>query len=454
MVNPQSLSIERGEKSALSDASMTTSPLDATAYQSVRSAAFFSHTYTSLGFYLKPFTVSMKVGAQVLSRKMKSHLDGVSFAESQETFVDGGSEKSALGDLRNDLSMTYVRMYASPEADFNQGGWHIRFYMPIAYTPYYYKKHCMAASKNAGDENSLNAYKAQVAPQLSVGYYLTSHLQATLSGGISQREVDEQNFYLGWILRDYRNLYRGMVDYTMDKTKNVAFNLNYKLPLAAFFANAYVHKTWTDNHLTTARDFVGDYILNSFVGNKSKTENLMAGGKISKGLGFMHGLISVGFEYMAFEGTLLQNDSPSKYSSGNYMLTAKWNGRPMDWLNFTYELNWSKDDMRLKDIDFTSSSTNLAQHLTCNFHFFKSWFIKLQGDHYRNQVSEDQHKSLFLADASTSYALKSGIEFSLSAFNLFNQRTYGYTTYSSLTRMSKEYQLRGRTIIGSIFFHF
>ena len=451
LVNPQSLSIERGEKSALSDAATTT---NSSAYQSVRSAAFFSHTYTSLGFYLKPFTVSMKVGVQVLSRTMKSHLDGVSFAENQETFVDGGSEDVALENHRNDLSMTYVRMYASPEAEFNQNGWHIRFYMPIAYTPYYYKEHCMTASKNACDESSWNACKAQVAPQLSVGYYLTSHLQATLSGGISQREVDEQNFYLGWILRDYRNLYRGMVDYTMDKTKNVAFNLNYKLPLAAFFANAYVHKTWTDNHLTTARDFVGDYILNSFVGNKSKTENLMAGGKISKGLGFMHGLISVGFEYMAFEGTLLQNDSPSKYSSGNYMLTAKWNGRPMDWLNFTYELNWSKDDMRLKDIDFTSSSTNLAQHLTCNFHFFKSWFIKLQGDHYRNQVSEDQHKSLFLADASTSYALKSGIEFSLSAFNLFNQRTYGYTTYSSLTRMSKEYQLRGRTIIGSIFFHF
>lgn len=118
------------------------------------------------------------------------------------------------------------------------------------------------------------------------------------------------------------------------------------------------------------------------------------------------------------------------------------------------KLNWSKDDMRLKDIDFTSSSTNLAQHLTCNFHFFKSWFIKLQGDHYRNQVSEDQHKSLFLVDASTSYALKSGIEFSLSALNLFNQHTYGYTTYSSLTRMSKEYQLRGRTILGSVFFHF
>lgn len=288
-----------------------------------------------------------------------------------------------------------------------------------------------------------------------MSYYLTSHLQATLSVGISQRDVDEQNFYQGWILHDYRNLYRGgMVDYTMDKTKNVSLNLNYKRPLAAFFANAYVNKTWMDNHLTTARDFVDDYILNSYYADKSKTENLMAGGRISKGLGFMHGLISVGLDYLQLDGTLRQNDSPSEYSSDSYMLTAKWSGRPVDWFNFTYELNWSKDEMNLKNISLKSSSTSLAQHLTCNFHPLKSWFIKLQGDHYRNQVSEEQHKTLFLTDASTSYSLKSGVEFSLSALNLFNQRTYGYTTCSSLTRMSKSYQLRGKTVMGSVFFHF
>ncbi len=42
-----------------------------------------------------------------------------------------------------------------------------------------------------------NASKTQVAPQLSVSYFLTARLQATLSGGIAQREVDEQNFYQG-----------------------------------------------------------------------------------------------------------------------------------------------------------------------------------------------------------------------------------------------------------------
>ena len=61
--------------------------------------------------------------------------------------------------------------------------------MPITFTPYYYNDKLMGAKENAG--------KTQVAPQLSVSYFLTARLQATLSGGIAQREVDEQNFYQG-----------------------------------------------------------------------------------------------------------------------------------------------------------------------------------------------------------------------------------------------------------------
>ena len=36
--------------------------------------------------------------------------------------------------------------------------------------------------------------------------------------------------------------------------------------------------------------------------------------------------------------------------SDNYMLSAKWSGRPVDWFNFTYELNWDKDKMALKNL--------------------------------------------------------------------------------------------------------
>ncbi len=118
---------------------------------------------------------------------MKSNLEGV---------------PDSLGNMRNQIGMTFFRAYASPEAEYNQGGWHIRFQMPITFTPYYYNDKLMGAKENIS--------KTQVVPQLSVSYFLTARLQATLSGGIAQREVDEQNFYQGLLMRDYRNLYTGL----------------------------------------------------------------------------------------------------------------------------------------------------------------------------------------------------------------------------------------------------
>ena len=44
----------------------------------------------------------------------------------------------------------------------------------------------------------------------------------------------------------------------------------------------------------------------------------------------MHGLVSVGFDYLRFDGFLRQNDSPSAYSSDNYMLSA--NGVVVLWI--------------------------------------------------------------------------------------------------------------------------
>lgn len=400
------------------------------AHQSVQSSAYFNHTHTSLSFYLAPFTVSMEVGVQVLSRAMESRLDGV---------VDSGM-------VRNDVSMTFIRAYASPKAELNKGGWHINFSMPFAYTPYVFN------DKLRGEKEK--AYKAQVSPTLSIRYHFTPRLNGSLSGGIRQSNVSEQNFFRGLIMRDYRNIYKGFVDYTCDNSKNVTLRMEYKRPLATLFMNGFVSKIWTGSHLTTARDFLGDYIVNSYYANESKSEIIMAHGQISKGLSFMRGLVSVSYDYMQSDRTMRQGDVLSDYSSASHTWGAKCNGRPIRWFNFVYEITYDKSVMRMKDADLRSSTTDRMQKLTLNFNPTEQWQIKFVGNHFRNQVADNQHKSLFLADASTSYSLKNGIELSASVFNLFDQRTYGYTVNESLSRMSKEYQLRARTIIGSVFLHF
>lgn len=400
------------------------------AHQSVSSSAYFNHTHTSFDFFINPFTISMEVGIQALNRSMESRLTGV----------------TDTGTVNNDVRMTFVRAYASPKAEFNSKGWHINFKMPFTYTPYLFNDKLENAKQKA--------YKYQISPSLYAGYDINNHLRCGLSGRIAQRDVDEENFFQGLIMHDYRNIHRGFVDFTEDKSKSVNFDIDYKRPLQTIFMNGYVSKSWTESHLTSKRDFFGEYIINSYYSDKSKSEFTMAGAAISKGLGFMRGLVRARFDYMENDGTMRQGDLSSDYKSETYTWGAKLNGRPISWFNFIYEIELDKSVMTMKDADMKSSTTDQSQHLTFNLFPTEQWKLKIVGDHFRNQIAEGQHKNLFLADASTSYSLKNGIELSITAMNLFNQRTYGYTTNESLSRMSQEYKLRARTIIGSVFFHF
>lgn len=168
----------------------------------------------------------------------------------------------------------------------------------------------------------------------------------------------------------------------------------------------------------------------------------------------MQGMVSLSTNYMSLNGSLVQNNGLSNYQSDLLNTTAKINAHPVNWLAIIYELTFGKELMKFKEIDIKSASTSVSQRLTCNLNISKSWVFKLFGEHYSNQISENRHKQLFIADISTAYSFKSGVELSLNIRNLFNQKTYAYTAYSSLTQIHQQYELRTRNIWASVFFHF
>lgn len=76
------------------------------------------------------------------------------------------------------------------------------------------------------------------------------------------------------------------------------------------------------------------------------------------------------------------------------------------------------------------------------------------GEHYYNKMSNNASKHLFLADAEFAYSFARGWELNLYVKNIFNQDKYSYTVYDGLTNMSKEYKIRSRNFLASVFFRF
>lgn len=59
------------------------------------------------------------------------------------------------------------------------------------------------------------------------------------------------------------------------------------------------------------------------------------------------------------------------------------------------------------------------------------------GEHYRNEVSADRFKKVFLLDTKLIFHLNKRMELSADLNNLLNRRTYNYTVITSLTLSSR-----------------
>lgn len=405
--------------------------MDEEQHQDVRSSAFYTNTNTSMAFFVKPVTIAMKMGITGAFRSMESELTGVS---------------DTLGVMNNDLSMNYINLYVSPELEYKKDGLEAKFNMPVSFAPYRY--HDKIQKSIDSDTKFL------LSPRLYIRYYFTSRLSVSVSGRLAQSPVEEQQFYSGLLLQNYRNLSCGFIDYNTANQKSASLNIAYKKPLKAFFANASVIRSWTETKRTSSRSFIDDYILNTSVSQDNSSDVWMLDGNVSKGLDIINGMVSLRSSYMGYNGSIFQNEISTPYSSNTWNITPKINSRIATWCNLSYEFNYGSNRLNVKDTGVKSSSESISQVLSCNFIPGKKYYIQLTGEHYYNKMSNNVSKHLFLADAEFTYSFASGWELNLSVKNIFNQDEYSYTVYDGLTSMSKEYKIRPRNFLASVFFRF
>lgn len=415
-VKPQHLNVTREDKRQKQD---------------IRSAAFYTNTNTSLAFFVKPISIAMKIGIIGVFRSMDSELIGLS---------------DTLGIMNNDLSMSYINLYVSPELEYNNGGFEAKFSMPISFTPYRYRDKIQKST----DSDT----KFLLSPRLYIRYHFTSRLSVSMTGRLAQSPVEEQQFYNGLLLQNYRNLSRGFIDYSTANQKSASLNIAYRRPLNAFFANASVIRSWSKTKRTSNRSFIDDYILNTFIPQNNSSNVWMLNGSVNKGLDMINGMVSLRSSYMGYNGSMFQNEVSTPYSSNTWDITPKINSRIATWCNLSYELNYAKSRLSVKGTGVKSSSQSVSQVLSCNFTPGKKYYIQLTGEHYYNKMANNVSKHLFLADADFTYSFGSGWELNLSVKNIFNQNKYSYTVYDSLTSMNKEYKIRPRNFLASVFFRF
>ena len=391
---------------------------------------FNTDTYVSTDFRVsRGLTIGLRGGLDASVRRLDSRLEG----------VGGSSVSGASGNFRNDLTAAYIRPYVTPSLEYDTKSWEARLSVPVSWARYW------------GLDTDHFIYRASG----SVKYKPGPRLSLTVSGSSSNSGLDIHDFYGGYILRNYRYLTTGSLNTAQDESYSVSGRINFKDPVNMFYIDGAVTRSWNIYQTSSTQDFLGDYIVTGTEYAPSRGESWYASISGNVGIYGINGKVGVTLSYMDFSTTsILQNGVRTPYLSQTISLRPVFNGRFTRWMSLSYELAYSHYILSLPGTGTSEAKDNFNHTLSLNLSPLKNLDLKLSAEHYYTMLTSDQAKNTVLLDASIAWRLKGGVELSLTARNLLNQRTYAYSIFNALQQFSCEYRIRPLNILAGVYFSF
>lgn len=400
-------------------------------HQSVENMAFFTKTNTTFSFFINPFTLSLKADMSGVVRNMASQLEGIT---------------STTYSPSNDMHVRFWDLSITPTLEYNKNGFKGNIVLPISYIPYFLNDRV--------EHDKLTKHRLIISPHIYLKYGLGGGWEASLSGGLSQRKVDEQQFYKGVILRNYRNLSQGFIDFKNDYSYTASTNWIYKDILRMFFFSINLTGNWGYASRTPSIYFIDEYIVNTYQKSDQSKSMWMLSGRLSKGISRIDGMIGLQFSGSTMNSTTYQNDKKNDFRMRNWRISSDFNSRIVKWLDMTYKIEYAQNRLNMKDSDFKSVRNNLAQSLLFIILPRSNYNVKINTEHYYNELTDDLSKNFVFADVDFNYSFKNGWEVGLGVKNIFNKQNYDYTIYNGLSTVYQSFNIRPRNIMATVSFRY
>lgn len=391
--------------------------------QQVKDHAFYTNESAAYAFSVKGITISLEGGVKGYFRTLNTELPDM--------------PEEIPGETTNVLNTNYFTVYATPKFEYWVKRVNFSLSAPVSFAHYTF------------DKALANRSEVYFSPSLSMNWKPNNRFSMGVRGGTGRSPMDLSMIQPGYVMTNYRSFRWGVDDFYNSTSQNVSANISYKHPRRGLFANAFVMQSWSHNPYTLAQQLYGDYVVYSYTSAKSDGQMLMASGNIGKTLDFMRGSANVNGSFSRHESHLISENSAVNSVGTSWSVGAKINGSPLRWLSFDYRLDWTSSCLAMNGTN-ASWLGNIENELLLNIMPHKKWEWHISGEHYRNELTTGQFKNVFLLDTKVIYKLSKRLELSVSLSNIFNQRTYNYTTYNQLTSFESQRWLRGRELLISI----
>ena len=391
--------------------------------QQVKDHAFYTNESAAYAFSVKGITISLEGGVKGYVRTMRSEL------------LDMPEE--IPGETTNVLNTNYFTVYATPKFEYWVRRVNFTLNAPVSFAHYTF------------DKALANRSEVYFSPSLSMNWKPNNRFEMSVSGGTGRSPMDLNMIQPGYVMTNYRSFRRGVDDFYNSSSQRVSGRLSYKHTRRGIFANAMVMQSWSHRPYTLAQQLYGDYVVYSYTDAESDGQMLMASGNIGKTLDFMRGSANINGSFSRNESHLISENTNVNSVGTSWSVGAKINGAPLRWFSFDYRFEWASSRMSMNGTN-ASWLGNMENELLLNIMPHRKWEWHISGEHYRNELTADQFKNVFLLDTKVIFKLNKRLELSASLSNIFNQRTYNYTTYNQLTSFESQRWLRGRELLISI----
>lgn len=292
-------------------------------------------------------------------------------------------------------------------------------------------------------------------PSLLISYNASSMLTARVSYRSAHTFGDFMDLTDAYFMSSYRNFGRYSSLLKQSKRQSFSGGFRYRNPLSTFFLNSSIVYAPEKSNTIPSQQFIGnEFVLGSFP-YSTRSNMLMWQAYTGKYFAGIHTSLSLSVSYTSSQGERLQQEVLYPYRSSGWNLYPKVDVKLSDDCSLSYQ---SKFNNRIAEITRTNdvlyaSIWQVAQQFSGFYLIGKQCQINAKAEYSYNEIGKNNTVKMLFADVGITYKQRL-MDFELSWNNIFNQKTYRYSTFNDLDRFDYVYSLRPAMLLLTVSFKY
>ncbi len=345
---------------------------------------------------------------------------------------------SNLDTYRNDLRLTSINTGIGIIANYRIK----RFYADLYVTGNYRYFNL----NNKDTDIDTDKHRFVVEPHLTLKYDIDGINELRFNASLSHSNPAIENLYDQYILTSYRQLsvYENNELY-QSQVQNYTLSYDYKNIVSMLFFGIDVG--WTHNRPDVLYGSFYDGISERITSIKTNETMDVFSAKLRASKGFDWKRLKIGAEcgYSYYDSPILLQNEIIRYNGNSLSAKLDITLTPFQWLSFSYDGSYYQSQTQIKTGGDMPLLRTISNNASLEFYLPYDITLGASASHYYNNLNNDD-ESFLLGEANIKYTYKRW-SFTLSCDNIFNKKSYVYSTSNGLTENTSIYHIRPRSIL-------